>query len=248
VLVRDALRHGVQVRPVHVNRSAYDCTLEGDVIRLGFRYVDGLGEAHAEQLLAARDAGPFDSLADLCRRTRLARRLVEHLILARGFDDWGTDQRQLVWELGRLRYQADELPLPLAADGVALPPMDEAERLQFEYGATGVAADGHLLELYREELDRQQVLSSRLLRAARQDATVRVAGMVITRQAPPTAKGFVFITLEDEWGLINIIIRPDVFAGQRGVWRNSLVLLVQGRVQKANGQINVLAEQGWMLK
>jgi len=130
----------------------------------------------------------------------------------------------------------------------AMLPMDEAERLQYEYGATGVAADGHLLELYREELDRQQVLSSRLLAVAHQDATVRVASMVITRQAPPTAKGFVFITLEDEWGLINVIIRPDVFAGQRGVWRHSLVLLVQGRVQKANGAINILAEEDWTLR
>ncbi|MGI6375398.1 MAG: DNA polymerase III subunit alpha [Anaerolineae bacterium] len=248
VLVRDALRHQVKVRPVDVNRSDYDCTLEGDAIRLGLRYVDGLGEVQAERILAARAQGAFGSLADFCRRTRLPRRLIEQVIMARGFEAWGVEPRRLVWELGRLRYQADELPLPLPPDGVELAAMDEAERLLQEYGATGVAADGHLLELYRASLDRQGVLSSPMLTAARQGATVRVAGMVITRQAPPTAKGFVFLTLEDEWGLINVIIRPDVFQGQRVVWRNSLVLLVQGQVQHANGYCNIQAEKGWVLR
>jgi error-prone DNA polymerase len=223
-------------------------------IRLGFQYVDGLGETGAERLVAARPTTGYVGLDDLCRRTRLPRRLVEQLILAGGLDDLPAaslrrDRRGLIWELGRLRYREEALPLPLAPDGVELEPMTYAEELLAEYGSTGVAAEGHLMELYRERLTQARIGTSQTLARAQHGERVRVAGFVAVRQQPPTAKGFAFFTLEDEWGLMNIIVRPQVFAAQRAEWVGAVVLAVEGVVQRArgyaaHGQINVLADWG----
>ena len=257
VIVSDARRHGVAVRPVHVNLSGAICTLEGGgeglAIRLGLQYVDGLGETGAERVVAARPAGGYVELEDLCRRTRLPRRLVEQVILAGGLDELSAasprrDRRGLIWELGRLRYHEEALPLPLAPDGVALEPMTYAEELLAEYGSTGVAAEGHLMELHRERLTRARIGTSQTLARAQHGERVRVAGFVAVRQQPPTAKGFAFFTLEDEWGLMNIIVRPQVFAAQRTEWVGATVLGVEGVVQRAHGQINVLAERATKVK
>lgn len=242
VLIGDAKRHGVKVLPVHVNRSQGRCTVEGGAIRLGLDYVDGMGEAAIARVVQTREGGEFASLADFCRRTRLPRALVENLILAGGMDDWNPDRRALLWELGRLRYREEELPMPLPADGVALEPMTQAEDVLAEYGITGLSAEGHLMEAFRERLDRAGVLTSRDLARVPDGGRVQVAGMVVVRQAPPTAKGFVFLTLEDEWGLVNVIVRPDVFQAHRAVWADSLVLVVAGTVQRSDGAVNVVAE------
>ena len=249
VLVGDARKHGVMTLPVHVNRSLAECSLEGDAIRLGLQYVDGLGETAIDRFLAAREESPFRDLADLCRRTRLPRRLVERIILARGMECWEMDQRRLLWTLGGLRYEAETLPLeyvPAAPDG--LEPMTEEEALLAEYGATGLAAEGHLMEAYRERMDRLGVVTSQDLAHAAPGEAVSVAGMVVIRQAPPTAKGFVFLTLEDEFGLMNVIVRPDVFALQRGTWATGRILVVQGHVERFGHQINVMATQAWQLR
>ena len=126
-------------------------------------------------------------------------------------------------------------------------PMTYAEELMGEYGATGMAAEGHLMELFREALSRADVCTSADLERVGAGRRVRTAGMVAVRQAPPTAKGFAFFTLEDEWGLINVIVRPDVFQAQRETLVSAGVLMVQGTVQRAHGQINVIAEQSWRL-
>lgn len=249
VLVGDARKHGVMTLPVHVNRSLAECSLEGDAIRLGLQYVDGLGEAAIERLLGAREEAPFRDLADLCRRTRLPRRLVERIILARGMECWEMDQRRLLWTLGGLRYGAETLPLAyIPAPPEGLEPMTEEEALLAEYGATGLAAEGHLMEAYRERMDRLGVVTSRDLGRAAPGEAVSVAGMVVIRQAPPTAKGFVFLTLEDEYGLLNVIVRPDVFALQRGTWATGRILVVQGHVERFGHQINVMATQAWQLR
>ncbi len=242
VLIGDARRHGVKVLPVDVNRSEGKCVVEGGAVRLGLEYVNGMGAAAIARVIQAREEGEFAGLADFCRRTRLPRGLVENLILAGGMDEWNADRRAMLWELGRLRYREEELPMVLPADGVMLAPMPRAEGVLAEYGATGLSANGHLMEVCRERLDAAGVLTSRDLGRAREGSRVRVAGMVVVRQAPPTAKGFVFLTLEDEWGLINVIVRPDVFAAHREVWTGSLVLVVEGTVQRAAGAVNVVAE------
>lgn len=254
VLVGDARRHGVAILPVDANRSQAACTLEpgadgAPAIRLGLQYVDGLGEAGAERVVAARPERGYADLADLCRRTRLPRQLVERIILAGGLDTWAQkcagDRRGLIWELGRHRYQEEALPLPPAPDGVSLDPMTYAEELAYEYGVTGVSANGHLMELFRERLEQEGIGTSRELAAARNGQWVRVGGLVVVRQQPPTAKGFAFFTLEDEWGLMNVIVRPQVFQARREVWVGARVLAVQGPVERAHGQVNLMAEGVW---
>jgi error-prone DNA polymerase len=253
VVVGDARRHGVTVRPVHVNRSAAECTVEessGEIgaIRMGLEYVDGLGETGAARVVEARPGGGYGDLADLCRRTRLPRKLVENVILAGGLSDWQADKRTLLWALGRLRYQEEELPLSFAPDGVVLEEMTYAEELAQEYATTGVSVEGHLMELFREQMDRASIGTSQNLTEARNGQNVRIAGMVAVRQMPPTAKGFVFFTLEDEWGLMNVIVRPKVFQAQRETWVGATILAVRGVVERARGQINVMAEQGWRVR
>jgi len=248
VVVGDAGRHGVRLAPVHVNRSQAACRVEDGDIRVGFSYVAGLGEAGAERVVAARPDAGFSGLADFCRRTRLARRLVENVILAGGMRDWQPDKRALLWELGRTHYQHDELPLELPADDVALQPMTHDEELIYEYGVTGVSTGGHLLELYRERLTAAGLGTSQDLATARNGQRVRIAGLVAVRQAPPSAKGFAFFSLEDEWGMMNVIFKPDIFTAQRAELAGAQVLAVEGEVQHARGQINVLAARGWAMR
>ena len=248
VVVSDARHHGVTILPINVNRSDEPCTVEGGGIRLGLRYVDGLGEVGAGRVIDARPPHGYVGLNDLCRRTRLPRRLVENLILAGALSDWSRDKRALAWELGRLRYREDELPIPLAPDGVTLEAMTYAEELMNEYAATGVAAEGHLMELFRDQLSHANVCTSAELERVAAGRRVRTAGMVAVRQAPPTAKGFAFFTLEDEWGMINVIVKPDIFQAQRETYVSAGVLMVQGTVQRAHGQTNLMAEQGWRLR
>jgi error-prone DNA polymerase len=267
VVVGDARRHGVHILPVHINRSMAACTLEDDVaqgatlsatrsvaplaLRIGFEYVDGLGDAGADLLVVSRPEHGYSSLEDFCRRARLPRKLVERLILAGALAEWEsryTDGRRgLLWALGRLRYREDALPLPLAPDGVELEAMTAAEELVQEYGATGFSAEGHLMEIYREQADRAGFLTSRELEEARNGERMRIAGQVVIRQQPPTAKGFAFFTLEDEWSLMNVIVKPQVFRALRPVWTGASVLGVEGSVERARGQINVMAERAWRL-
>ena len=248
VLVGDARRHGVRVLPVHVNKSQHKCTIEEGAVRLGFWYVNELGEASIARILGAREHGCYLNLEDFCSRTRLPRRAIENLILAGGMDEWNQDCRKLIWKLGRTRYRADELPLPFGSEKVDLEPMTYGERLIWEYGVTGLSTNGHVMELFREEMKEQGVITSLDLTRTLTGDRVKVAGMVVVRQAPPTAKGFVFLTLEDEWGLMNVIVRPDIFQAQRSIWSNSLVLMAEGRVEQAEGQVNVLATQAWRIR
>jgi len=249
VLVRDARRRGVRTLPVHVNRSLAECALEGDAIRLGYNYVDGLGDAAIDRVLSARAERPFAGLSDFCERTRLPRRLVERIVLARGFAEMQPNPRRLLWELGGLRYQEEALPFRyIPTEASDLEPMTAEEELLAEYDATGLSADGHIMAIWRDQMDRLGAITSRDLASAEAGEQVRVAGLVVIRQAPPTAKGFVFLTLEDEFGLLNVIVRPDVFDMQRSAWATGRILMVEGRVERYARQINVMATQVWPLR
>ncbi|MGQ9684361.1 MAG: DNA polymerase III subunit alpha [Anaerolineae bacterium] len=249
VLIGDARRHGVRVLGVHVDRSASPCTIEDGGIRLGLLYVDGLGEVGADRVVEARPAAGYADLSDLCRRTRLPRRLVENIILAGGMDHWGGDRRRLIWDLGRLHYGEEELPLPPLPDEVMLEPMDWGEALQHEYLVTGVSANGHIIELFRAQLKATAgVITSSELQRARKGRQVRIAGLVAVRQAPPTARGYVFITLEDETGLANLVLTPTVADRHRWALDKPL-LIAEGLVGREGNGVNLkvgrLATVGW---
>jgi error-prone DNA polymerase len=241
VLVNDARRHGVRALPVDLHLSQARCVAAGGDIRLGFNVVKGWGEASVERLVGARGAGPFAGLADLCRRTRLPPRLIENLILAGALERWGVPRRRLLWDLGKLRYQADELDLVFADDGVTLPDLSALERLALEQELLGVSVDGHIMEHYRAWLAARGVVSSAELRDLPAGEKALAAGLVVVHQAPPTAKGHHFITLEDEWGLVDVVVRPQVYRDYARVIREARLLVVEGVLQRRGAVINVIA-------
>jgi error-prone DNA polymerase len=241
VIVNDARRHAVRVLGVDIHRSADTCRVVEGGLRLGFNYVKGLGEASSARLVEARLAGPFTDLTDFCRRTRLPQRLVENLILAGAFDEWKTPRRKLLWELGKLRYPVDELDLVFADDGVRLPELSTFEKFAVERALLGVSIDGHLMAFYRAGLDEHGILSTADIKQHANGDTVRCAGLVVVHQAPPTAKGVHFVTLEDEHGLLDVIVRPDVYQRYRRVLHQASVLIFEGTVQQRDGVVNVIA-------
>ena len=251
VVVNDANRHGVRTLPVDVNRSRTECTVEDGAIRLGFRYVAGMGEASLARLEEVRRAGAFPGLSDFCRRTKLPRRVVENLILVGAMDSWSIPRRKLLWELGKLRYHEEELDLllpdactePGRSDGVELPPLSRAEEMGMEYEILGLSTGDHVMALHRPRLKKMGILSSLDLESRRDKERVKVAGLVVVRQSPPTAKGHVFITLEDEYDLVNVIVRPGVYQRFRHCLRNASLITVEGILQKRGGVVSLLAQR-----
>jgi len=241
VIVNDAKRHGVPLLPADIQRSQGQCRLEGNAIRLGFLYVQGLGEAGIQRIITARKARAFSDLADFCRRTRLPRQIAEKLILAGAMDGWGMPRRKLLWEQGKLRYQEEELDLVFTDEGVELPPLSRVEAMGMEYGILGLSTGEHIIALYRPWLARQGILSSEELAACSDGREVRVAGLVVVHQSPPTAKGHHFLTLEDESGMINVIVRPDVHEQYQHVLHGVPLLVVEGVTQRRDGVVNLLA-------
>jgi len=166
--------------------------------------------------------------------------MVENLIRAGAMEGFGGARRDLLWELGGLVYQEEGLDIEVPVEPVALPALGRAERLAWEVELLGLTPGDHVMGLYRQALRAQGVLSSRKLEEQRDGQTVRVAGWIVVRQRPPTAKGHVFITLEDEEGLVNLIVRPDVYERYRGALRSAPLLLVEGRLQREGHALSVL--------
>jgi error-prone DNA polymerase len=247
VIVGDARRHGVPVLHPDANHSQAACTLERSgsalAVRLGLSYVHSLGETWQARIVERRGNDAFRNLHDFCRRTALPRPVVENLIRAGALGSLGKAQRDLLWELGTLVYHEEDLDFEIPVVPVTLPALEQAERLAWEYELLGVAPGDHVMELYREDLRTKGVLSSRQLEGRQDGQIVRVAGLAVVRQRPPTAKGHVFITLEDEEGLINLIVRPDVYEKYRAALRHAHVLWVEGRLQREGRALSILVQR-----
>jgi error-prone DNA polymerase len=251
VLIGDARRHGVSVLYPDVNHSQEACALEAHgaslAVRLGLRYVHGLGETRRTHVVERRGDRPFSSLQDFCRRTRLPKPVVENLIRAGAMEGLNrrTDhtRRDLLWELGGLIYQEEGLDLEAPVAPVDLPVLDQIERMLWEYELMGLTPGEHIMGIYRARLRARGVLSSGELASRRSGEWVLVAGLVIVRQRPPSAKGFVFFTLEDEEGLVNLVVQPKVYERYRDVLRNSPLLLVEGQLQRERGAVNIQVRQ-----
>jgi error-prone DNA polymerase len=243
VIVNDARRHGISVLPVDIQHSLADCTVEGQAIRLGLRYVARLGERHIAALLAAREQGTFSDLADFCKRVRLPFKIFESLIAIGALDGLGESCRQLLWALGEIHGVDHPLKLPIEPYTPDLPPFSSAEAQRAEYLTLGLSTGEHPLAVYRPTLTAQGILDSQALARCPDGALVRVAGLVVVHQAPPTAKGFHFVTLENEAALLNVIVNPGVYAAYRTILRTAPLLLVEGRVQHREDTLNVLARR-----
>ncbi|MCB0173226.1 MAG: error-prone DNA polymerase, partial [Anaerolineae bacterium] len=241
VLVGDAQRRGLTVLSVYINLSLGRCTVQQEHLRLGLNYVKGLGDDAIDRILTARAERSFISLADFCRRTRLARRLVEHLIMAGAMDGWGKPRRRLLWELGGLDYREESLALDVPLDNVSFPELTPVETMLWEQQVLGLSTGDHVMTLYRAWLDQNGILGSRQLATCHHGQQVRIAGLLVVRQSPPTAKGVVFLTLEDEEALMNVIVYPHVFKRYQILLRSETLLIVTGEVQRGEGVVDVLA-------
>jgi error-prone DNA polymerase len=245
VIVGDAKRHGVKILPVDVNRSDELCTIEDSSLRLGFRYVKEMGEAAVARLKRARSQAPFTSLRDFYLRSGLSREAIENLVLAGAMDCFGKPKRELLWELGileRLGRHSMMLDLPEEYQ-VPLPGMTELEEVAAEYKVQGLSARLHPMQVIRNSISRDGVMKSSEVVSLFPGTRVRAAGYVVCRQAPRTAKGHVFLTLEDEDGLLNVVLKPAVYQKYRYVARVEPLIAVEGVLQKKEGIANVVAER-----
>jgi error-prone DNA polymerase len=256
-LGRDARRHGIETLLPHVNRSAVRCTAEGKDLRIGLGFVRGWGEEIAEHVVAEREEnGPFRSLPDFLRRTpaALKRPAIENLIWVGGLDDFGLTRRELLWQAGlwlgpemdpertggRKDHAQVEMALADPYAGIPFGDMGADERMVSEYRMLRFSASLHPLALIRGQLPRGTI-SSGQMKALPNGSTVRLAGIVVARQRPQTAKGYVFVLFEDEDGPINVIVKPKIYQRDRTTIRMEPFVAVRGRLQKDGETTNVIA-------
>ncbi len=250
-IVRDAREHGVEVRPVDVNYSDWDCTLEpcgkGFALRLGMRQVDGMRREAALRIMAARDT-PFTDVATLKSRPWLDAGDMRRLAAADALRSMGCDRRQALWQTQGLK-DAPDLPIfahaEAAAEGaepqVQLPAMPKAEHVVADYQTLRLSLKAHPMSFYRASLRRQGFAAAADLARMRHGQRVKLAGLVLVRQKPGSAKGVCFITLEDETGVANLVIWPSMFKSYRPVIMSARLLVVHGQVQTDGRVIHVVA-------
>ena len=256
-LGRDARRNGIQTLLPDVNKSQVECTAEGDDLRIGLGFVRSWGTEIAECIVAEREkSGPYASLADFLRRTpaSLKRPAIENLIWVGGFSDFGLTRRELLWQAGlwlgpetdnertggREDHAQTELELADPYANLSFPDLGPTDRMVAEYRMLRFSAELHPLTLLKGVLP-DGTVSSDHLPYLRQHSTVRVAGLVTTRQRPGTAKGYVFVLMEDEHGPINVIVKSDIYKRDRNAVRMEPFLSVRGRLQKDGDTLNVIA-------
>jgi error-prone DNA polymerase len=249
-LVRDARSHGVEVRPVAVAASDWDCTLERRpdgraALRLGLRLVQSLSRAGAERLLAARRASAFVDVADLAERAALDRRDLEALASADALAALVGHRHRAVWQVSGVERRLPLLPAATAAaEGTPLLRAPrEGQDIVADYGSTGLTLRRHPLALLRERLGKDGILPAQALWELADGARIRTAGLVITRQRPGSAGGVTFVTLEDETGHVNIIVWERVAAAQRAPLLESRLLAVRGSVQRQGDVLHVIARR-----
>ncbi|HLY95551.1 MAG TPA: error-prone DNA polymerase [Gaiellaceae bacterium] len=249
-LVRDGQRRGVETRPPDVNVSDVGCTLEDGAVRIGLKYVTGVGEDDAEAVVGSR---PYVSIRELAQRTQLSQDELTALIESGACDCFGLRRRELLWQLGLVpRAQTvpgsageqKQLTLPLEPTAATpdLPEPTTWERMLADYRTTSLSIGVHPLELMRPHLPVGTLSSVELLDQPSR-ARVALAGMVVARQRPATANGVVFMLLEDEHAQMNLIIPPTVYERFRAVVRGEPLLLARGRYEHSNRNRNVLVEE-----
>ena len=272
-LVRDARQHGVEIRPVDVNASRLDCTLEpvdsapghelpGDkamaeeqhvglevephlpvALRLGLRLIAGFPTASSRRIEQARQSGAFTSWEDFSRRTQLRRSLIMRLSKANVLRSLGLNRREGLWQ-ALAQHQEEDRPLftHLVEDEQlpALPQLGRQEEVYADYRTAGLSLQGHPIEFLRSDLDRLRVVRASELPRLRPGSWIRVAGLVLVRQRPSTARGITFVTLEDETGTANLVVRPDIWERWRPAARGAAALLAHGRLERKGQVIHLL--------
>jgi error-prone DNA polymerase len=245
-IIGDAGRHGQGIRPADVNFSGWLCAIEPDgVVRLGLRYVRGLREEAGLRLESERRRRPFASVEDVVKRGALRRDELTQLARVGALVSLEPERRAALWEAERAGRPAGALyeDLPAPREPSPLRPMTTEERLIADYEGTGLTLGPHPMAFRRGALLRMRVSRAADLAAFRHGAWVKVAGAVVVRQRPGTAKGFVFLNLEDETGLVNVIVRPPLFHRHRLALVNEPFLLIEGTLQRQDNVTSVRAER-----
>lgn len=261
-LVRDAREHGVEVRPPDINASDWDSTLEKTwgprcALRLGFHQVSGLKEEDIKRFVERRGAVPYRDPADVWRRGGLNKRQILILARADAFASMGLSRRDVLWAVRT--FSEASLPLleqrPALRDlepAVTLPRLTMGEQVVDDYSSLSMSLRAHPLQLLRPMLTERRMADSRKVREARTGDFLQLAGLVLVRQRPGTASGVVFVTLEDEFGIANLVVWPRVFETYRRIVMGARLLGVAGKVQRdvqKDGSpglvIHVVAERLW---
>jgi error-prone DNA polymerase len=255
-IVRDAQQHGVQVRPVCVNASRWDCTLEPVTeqssnylaIRLGLRMVKGLANAHGAALVFNREQTPYINMEDVHRRSRLPAAALERLAEADAFANLAAplDRRQALWQI-RALIDTD-LPLFAAGEHIAEPAtpitaMKPGLEVVEDYRSIGLSLRQHPVAFLRAELHARTICPAANLTGVRDGKWIEVAGIVLVRQRPGSARGVLFITIEDETGHVNIIVWPAVFERERRLVLSATMIAVRGRLQREGEVTHIIAHQ-----
>lgn len=247
-LIHDARRSGLEVRPPCLCDGDWECTTEetanpaAPALRIGWRHIRGVGARAIEALRAARALGPFARIEDVVRRTGLGRSDVLDLAQAGAFGAWEPDRRRAAWEA--LRAAGDALPLAPADRALHDPrPLERDELIFLDYAATGVSIHGHPMEHVRERLVAAGALDSRQLGKLDGRREVMVGGLVTIRQRPATAKGTIFLLLEDEHGFINVIVPQQLVEANVEVVKFAPFILVRGRLERQGAVINVVGRE-----
>ncbi|MBT1701945.1 error-prone DNA polymerase [Chryseosolibacter indicus] len=247
-IIIDARKHGVEVRPVDVNHSYWDNNLEeksGEfhALRLGFRQVKGLREEEMKLLVNARKDG-FGSIAELRRKTGLTDTVLEKLADADAFQSVGHDRRKALWEVSVQDYRNDLFAgQHIHEHGVKLPEMTLPEHVVQDYAATSLSLKAHPVGLIRSQLDQLNILSASALATRKNGDLVKVAGLILVRQRPGTAKGICFITIEDETGTANLVVFHQLFDQYRKEIIQSRLLMVEGQLQIEGEVIHVIVKR-----
>jgi error-prone DNA polymerase len=244
-LVKDAQRHGVEVRPIDVVHSSWKCSLESaKTLRIGLRYVAGLRREAGEAIAAGRECRPFADLGDLVRRVSLRRDeldVLAELGALASIDGESRSRRSALWQVAALERDPSSLFAGRAppSEGSPLPELSPLEVTLADYRLSGLTTGPQLMAHLRPELQRRGLLSARELRSAPDGGFVRTAGHVIVRQRPGSAKGFCFLTLEDETGTSNAVLTPDHFRRFRAPLHRAAVIEIAGPLQKVEGVVHV---------
>lgn len=245
-LVQDAKRHGVEVRPVDVMASNWDCTLEGlphpPAVRLGMRQISGLRQDSAQRIVQARREAPFDGAEDLARRAELNQQEMTLLAAADALMSLSGHRRQQVWDAAAQRSTPKLLKdAPVNEDYLELPEAPEGEEIVWDYASTGLTLRRHPLALLRPLLRQRRLMSAQELQDLPNGRLVRACGIVTLRQQPDTANGTIFVSLEDETGTVQVICWKSIRERQRAELLHSRLLAVYGTWQREGDVRNLIA-------
>ncbi|MBA3501427.1 MAG: error-prone DNA polymerase, partial [Deltaproteobacteria bacterium] len=254
-IVGDSQRHGLEIRPIDVMHSAWDCTLEdvddnfGFAVRMGLRWTKGIQLADGQRIVAARTERAFESIEDFVRRTRVSSRTHLQLAEAGALGALAATRRDALWQVqGWIARQDDTLSVGDADAEVAFDKLGKLDEIFWDYAASDHSTRGHPLASLRGELRANRWPDARGVSRGRDGQRIEYVGIVICRQQPGTASGVVFMTLEDETGFVNLVVWAQVFAEYAHVIRTTSLLGVTGHLQVQEGIVHLIAERVWVPK